>query len=260
MFGEDVAVPKFKPTPKPLHKSFNLKSISWDGAALLSGQEHLLVQSQLCDALTRKIWTFPSFRELLWHELCSEHDSVYFYQFAHQSRINFSPEYQMFEKAWLEDEWRHHTGFKFLYTHFFDQTPDAIHTLMNQRNQNFSDLAELVTDEFSVCVLLAYDEAVTAKAYSMDYPIYDSLNNRNLSKWIRLVARDEVYHCRNLVELIRRFHNRRLGELAATLDRIVDRDRTRNGYGATFVLDHEGFPSHLLETARTLVLKGCGIV
>src|SRR5208282_4105110 len=106
------------------------------------------------------------------------------------------------------------------------------------RTQTFSNIAEWLSDEFSVCVLLAYDENVTAQAYRLDFPIYRSFGNPGLLKWIRLVALDEVHHFSNLVALIRRSHRHRLNEVAPMLDRLVERDLSGEDYSATFVLDH----------------------
>ena len=121
---------------------------------------------------------------------------------------------------------------------------------VRQRVSGFSELARFITDEFRVCVLLAYDEMVTARAYAADFPIYDSLGDDNLSQWIRKVCREEIRHCLAMVELLRLRYPLRLSEIQSSIDELARYDSRSADYTGTFVLDHQHFPPELLERAR----------
>jgi hypothetical protein len=118
-------------------------------------------------------------------------------------------------------------------------------------------ILDFLKDEFGLLVLLAYDEIVTTKAYVRDFPIYDSFRQPEISKFIRLVARDEAFHFKRIVAMLRSRFAERLGEVPAVLSLVMAADRVDRPYAATFVLDHRGFAPELLTASSSLLLRLC---
>jgi hypothetical protein len=162
-----------------------------------------LRETDTCRALCLKVWNEKSLAEILWHEICSEYDARRFAQHIHESGMVLSREFLRFEKAWLRDENAHYIGFRNLYSIMYSKPAAELAKSVRGRKSGFSELVPFIEDEFRVCVLLAYDEMVTARAYAADFAIYDSLGDANLSQWLRKVCRDEIHHCLAMVELLR---------------------------------------------------------
>src|SRR5271166_4673630 len=121
--------------PDAALEPFRLKRAAWDGDSLLKEQVASLRLREQCDELTKQNWGISSFRDLVWHELCSEYDSIQFSRQLHRRGIVLSAEYCTFESAWLSDEWRHHSGFKFLFKHLFHATSEEIERNLTTRTQ-----------------------------------------------------------------------------------------------------------------------------
>ena len=230
---------------------------SWDEGLLLSGIADDLSQSVECDRLTRKNWDVASFRALLTHEILSEYDASLFSRSLGALRVPLSDDFRSFERDWLRDEQRHHRGFRWLYAKLYGDSVRKIDAELEHRAAELEVIRDFLQDEFSLLVLLAYDEIVTTKAYVRDFPIYDSFRRPELSKFIRLVARDEAFHFKRIVAMLRSRFAEKLGEVPATLGLVLAADRVDRPYAATFVLDHRGFAPELLAAASCLLLRLC---
>jgi len=230
---------------------------SWDEGLLLSGIADDLSQSAECDRLTRKNWDVASFRALLTHEILSEYDASLFSRSLGVLRVPLSNDFRSFERDWLMDEQRHHRGFRWLYAKLYGDSVREIDAKLEQRAAELESLQDFLQDEFSLLVLLGYDEIVTTKAYARDFPIYDSFRRPELSTFIRLVARDEAFHFKRIVAMIRSRFAERLDEVPAVLNLVLAADRVDRPYAATFVLDHWGFAPELLAAASSLLLRLC---
>lgn len=178
----------------------------------------------------------PSF----WNFLCSEDDSRHFYRRAHDGRGRYSDALFSFLEVWREDEANHAVGFKMIYQALYGQSSEAVDARLAARRADFSRIEEILGDEFTMCLVLAYDELATTHAYHRDFAFYDSLGPDELKTWIRLVTSDEALHLANLVRLIGQQHRHRIPEARRALERIVEVDLRGGDYGATFVLDHSG--------------------
>jgi len=243
------------------HRSANeyeLRIRRWD-VSLAGRINPNLSETVDCQSLCRNIWNAASFKEILWHEMCSEYDARRLAEHLRKSRVELSKEYRYFQRAWLRDENHHYLGFRHLYSTMYDVSSVALARLVRARASGFSGLSPFLENEFRLCVLLAYDEMVTARAYAADFPIYDSLGDKRLSMWIRGVCRDESLHCRNMVELLRLRYPVQLQDIPPMLDELASFDSGAEEYTGTFVLDHQHFPASLLNGARSAVLKLCRI-
>jgi len=229
----------------------------WDEAVLLSNITDDLSESAECDRLTRKNWNVASFRALLTHEILSEYDASLFSRSLGALRFLLSDDFRSFERDWLRDEQRHHRGFRGLYAKLYGDSVRDIDAKLEQRAAELESLQDFLQDEFSLLVLLAYDEIVTTKAYVRDFPIYDSFGRPELSTFIRLVARDEAFHFKRIVAMLRSRFAEQLGEVPAVLSLVLAADQVDRPYAATFVLDHRGFAPELLEGSSSLLLRLC---
>jgi hypothetical protein len=216
-----------------------------------------LRETDTCRALCLKVWNEESLKEILWHEICSEYDARRFAQYIHKSGMVLSREFLRFENAWLKDENAHYTGFRNLYSMMYSKPATELAKSVRERESGFSGLAPFIKDEFRVCILLAYDEMVTARAYAADFAIYDSLGDPNLSQWLRKVCRDEIHHCLAMVELLRLRYRKRLREVPGLVDKLASFDSCSESYTGTFVLDHQHFPRELLKRAQSAVGDLC---
>lgn len=215
-----------------------------------------LAETEACRSLCRSLWK-ATFEDNLWHEICSEFDARRLADHLRALRLPLSEEFRRFEPMWLLDEDCHYLGFLRLYSLMYKVPPHDVALRAEGRPSSLSGMARFLTDEFHLCVLLAYDEAVTARAYARDFAIYDALGDRYLSAWIREVCRDESGHCRGAVEILKRRHAGRLAEVPRVLDELVRFGPGSDEYKGSFVLDHQHYPPGLIEHGRRAVLTLC---
>jgi hypothetical protein len=206
------------------------RSRPWSSAEVLAG----------LDAPRLRDTEVARHAELLWYDTVTEHDSQHFLRHLGVLRaagVPFSADFQAFEDAWIVDERNHYDGYRRLLALATGRDEAAIHDDVVSRPVDFSPVHELLRDEFSVCVVLAYDELFTAQSCHKDFALFSSSDPR-LGRWIRLVARDEGYHFLNVVDVLRRNHAHRRREIPAMLDTLMHWDEQERPYQATFVLDH----------------------
>jgi hypothetical protein len=230
---------------------------SWNEDLLLSGVRADDLENDLCHVLSRDIWGFPSFRDLLHHEILSEYDASVLSRHIRARGLPLSDDFKFFETDWLADELRHHRGFRCLHMMLYGQVPYEIDRQLDARCGQFARIDRFLGDEFGLLVLLGYDEIVTTKAYARDFPIYDSFKHLGISQFIRHVARDEAFHFQRIVEILRTRFADRTAEVPALLNEIVTVDSPGEIYQDTFVLDHAEFPAELLASASALMMRLC---
>jgi hypothetical protein len=224
------------------------RSRPWSSSALLDGLDASLAGAEL----TRHA-------ELLWYDTVTEHDSQHFLRYVESLRgagVTFCADFLAFENAWIVDERNHYDGYRRLLSLASGRPELDIHQDVITRPVDFTPLRGLLHDEFSVCVVLAYDELFTAQSCHEDFPLFASTDPR-LGRWIRLVARDEGYHFFNIIDVLRRNHGRRRHEVRPLLDTLVQWDQQERPYRATFVLDHvsDRFTPEALARNVALILR-----
>jgi hypothetical protein len=191
-----------------------------------------------------------------WKDLASEYDAENFCVMLEESGLTFSDEFISFEKVWRRDEYNHYLGFRRIYSLFYGEDEEAITERLKRRKPDFKDMEEFITDEFKLCLILAYDEIVTTRAYGEDVPFYKSLGPDAFNAWIKNVRADEAVHYLNCIRVAQVRHRDRLPEAKELLQRILEIDLNMKEYHATFVLDHKGAPftpEMLRECADTIV-------
>jgi hypothetical protein len=230
----------------------------WRSHEVLSKISSGLAASEESERVLRRSRPRHTVQSLLWHEICSEYDARRLSECLLANIKDLSPEFLAFQKCWLADESNHFDGFSIIYSALFGGTPESIVEGIQGRPIDLTRL-DFINDEFSVCVLLAYDELVTAQAFKVEFPIYDLLNSAGVSEWIRLVQSDEIYHGVGAVKVILKNHSHRLGDVSSLLDRIALFDSDQETYGGAFVLDHQGVEMAFITKAKKSVLKACKI-
>lgn len=173
----------------------------------------------------------------LWHSLATEYDARHLSAFLRQQPMPLSPAFWAMERAWAEDEDNHFRGLSWLYTRLYDVSEAEIAARLGERTPDFSRLAPLLSDEFRLCVVLAFDELASTRAYAHDAVSYAALGvaARIL---VRRLARDELLHCHNAIDLLVRTQARRLPEVEAVIEWVIAHDTSPQfSYRATFLLD-----------------------
>lgn len=179
---------------------------------------------------------------IIWNDLSSEYDAEHFCVMLENSGLVFSDEFVSFEKVWRRDEYNHYLGFRRIYSLFYGEAEVSITERLERRVPDFSDMEEFFTDEFKLCLILAYDELATTRAYNEDIPFYRSLGPDQFNDWIRNVKADEALHYLNSLRVAQVRHRNRLPEAERILEQILTIDLDSKDYRATFVLDHKGPP------------------
>jgi hypothetical protein len=158
--------------------------------------------------------------------------------------------------SWRRDERNHFIGFRRVYQLFYAEEENQITEKVFHRVLNYSSLDPSLVDEFSLCLLLAYDELVSAKGYAADCQFYDQLGPAPLQSWIRRVAGDEAMHYGNFLNVLRQNHRSRLAEADEILSRIFALDVASKDYNGGFVFDHkdESFDTDFLKQCAQKIL------
>lgn len=197
---------------------------------------------------------------LLEFDMNTEYDSENFCVYLeHRAKkgMTFTPEFADFEKTWRRDELNHYLGYRRLLAMCGPDDEVALHRRVTGRPVNFAPIEDFLRDEFSICLVLAYDEITTANSCRMDFSMFSSFGNPIFLEWIRRVARDEAYHFLNIVDVIKRRHAHRIPEARPFLKKLLNSEGEGKAYGSTFVMDHDPdrFPHSVLEKLVEKVLK-----
>ena len=188
------------------------------------------------------IYICPSMEKRFYDDAGSEYDSRFLYIELKKRFPNMSEELKEYLHYWDLDEADHYYGFAQLYAACVQNKNKEslrleLDNQMKQRVADFSKISQFLVDEFSVCLLLAYDELMNTYAYKEEFPVYDELGSPAISKWIRRVAQDEARHYIGAIKLLLSQHADRLNEAQVLLEEIVRVDTSGKPYQATFVLD-----------------------
>lgn len=239
------------------HTTFKKRTLlhsSWSSQELLA----VLRSQQLALSDDRSEAT----RAELWRNLVAEYDAVHLSREIHRRIRSITPRFLNFEQLWLGDELNHYLGLRQIYSQLFDVSEHSLHLSVRERQPNFQAIEHFISDEFITCVCFAYDELASTRGYTDAFSLYDSFGNSSLSRFIRLTARDEMYHCLNAISLLQSEYRHRLLQVPSVLRQIVEAENSDpRAYQATFLFDHgmvEGsnpFTEHFLQDCANKVCK-----
>lgn len=155
------------------------------------------------------------FRTILIKALHAEHDAEFFCQELDRrvaaGKLQLTPEFRAFEHAWRRDELDHTLGYAKVISLLYGDDETELLAHSGSRQPKFERLEALLVNEFSICLLLAYDEMVTAGSYRADWrTFYPQFRNERLLQWIKRLAADEERHSANLLTVLQQCHQ---GEL-----------------------------------------------
>lgn len=226
------------------------KSIQCNSVAIIAG---LAPQDfKVTDKLLAEI------HDTIWGDLYAEHDAENFCKYLQQSGMLFTPEFKEMEKLWRRDEFNHYLGFRQIYSLLYHKSFEEIERELAACEPDFIPLKEFLQDEFSICVVLAYDELATTRSYCQDFDLYKSLGSKPMVDWIKHVTKDEAFHYSNALEIIARRHRHRLPELPMLVKRLIEYDLKDSKYKSTFVLNHQSrqyFTSDFLSECSDIISK-----
>lgn len=203
-----------------------------------------------------------AFEPLIWDDLCSEYDAEHLcleLERLADAGTRYSAELWSFERVWRRDEYNHYRGFQRLYALLYDADEDHVAARLHQRAADFSGFGAYLTDEFKLCLMLAYDELCTTRAYANDVPFYQSLGDPIFVTWVERVRGDEARHYLNALRVAQTRHRDRLAEAPAIIADILATDLATSDYRGTFILDHHG-PSYSPDLLRAVAATLAAVI
>ncbi|MGN2434186.1 hypothetical protein [Pseudomonas syringae] len=193
-------------------------------------------------------WVNPgidtSYQDFFMADLVSEYDSVNLYNFLYPRRESFSPYFVQYLDFWYIDERNHADGFFELNRLIFDTPEESLLKKLHGRSADFSGLTDILSSEFNLLLMFAYDEYVSVKTYKKDI-FYDDFGHPNFKLWIKNLIADEAIHFGNAVKILKTYYPHRLKEAEGVLRLIADLEG--DDYKNTFLFDHDG-PHFLLNS------------
>ncbi len=182
-----------------------------------------------------------NFERLLSRDVFSEADAQFLYDWLLERGV--SPAFRQMLDHWLEDELKHYQSLRRCYRALsgvtyaeMDQEAEA-----RAKKRNIEPIADLLVDEFSILLMLAYDEIGSTYSYRRDLAEFYCHFGREIAKVGQHLVRDEGQHFSNAAELILTLYPERLKDVSATLAKFDVREKqlARTGsYHGTFFLDH----------------------
>ncbi|KWV54753.1 hypothetical protein AS156_06860 [Bradyrhizobium macuxiense] len=166
-------------------------------------------------------------------------------------------EAKAFFTAWAADEERHTDGFIQIMELVAGGSETDLRERLDARSHDFSAISEFLKDEFSLIVMIAFDEMCTCRAYAAEREFYAGLGNSRFLRWLREVIADEAVHSMNAVNVIRSRYCDRVSEVGAILESLISGMTDDTSYTGTFVLDYFGtaYTKELLANCRTTILR-----
>lgn len=226
------------------------RSVKWSSEKLLWGitGEHVTAPSEL-----RK-----SVHHDLWGDMCAEHDSQNLWFHLNNLPYNFSEQFKQALEVWRLDEINHYIGLRQICSTMYHVSEQEIDDQMKNRIPDFHNLAPFLTDEFKICVVLAYDELVSARGYTIFTDDFKKFGPEPYVQWVKWAARDEALHYYNFIDVAKNCHPDRLIESKKIINEIKKYENQKNyEYKATFLLDHteETFSREFLNSCGKMVLS-----
>jgi hypothetical protein len=189
-------------------------------------------------------------------DLYTEYDARFLKEELTHRNLIISDEAAAFFSAWAIDEERHTDGFIRIIELVADGSEKTLRERLDARSHDFGRIVEHLMDEFSLMVIIAFDEMCTCRAYAAEKPFYDALGNNTFHHWLRGVIADEAVHSMNAINVIRARYRDRIGPVDSILDNLI-RATERLRYSSTFVLDYFGavYSKELLADSRLVTMR-----
>jgi hypothetical protein len=188
----------------------------------------------------------PKYQEFFMADLVSEYDSVNLYHHLHSRRGTFSPYFVQYLDFWYADERNHADGFFELNRLLFGSSEEELIDQLKVRVGNFEGLDEILSSEFNLLLMFAYDEYVSVKTYKKD-TFYSEFGHPAFNTWIKNLIADEAIHFGNAIKILKHTYTAQLDKAEDVLRSIVKFEG--GAYQNTFLFDHDG-PHFLLEDAE----------
>ncbi|MCP3392148.1 hypothetical protein NLM27_25520 [Bradyrhizobium sp. CCGB12] len=200
--------------------------------------------------------TLRARRNKLWPELYTEYDARHLKQELFKRNLIASSEAEAFFGAWSADEERHTDSFIQIMELVAGESERDLRDRLEARSHDFSAIDEYLEDEFSLLVMIAFDEMCTCRAYAADREFYAGLGT-NFLRWLREVVADEAVHSINAVNVIRTRHCDRIPEAGTILDNLIGGVGEDPEYTGTFVLDYfdKNYTKKMFANCRATVLR-----
>lgn len=179
-------------------------------------------------------------------DLESEYDAVNLYCHLYPRRRQLSPLAVRYLDVWFSDERNHADGFLELNRLLFALDEQEIMDVLRSRTSDFGQLEELLSCEFKLLLMFAYDEYVSVKTYRKD-TFYNEFGHPGFNVWIKNLIADETVHFANAIRILKVVHASSLCNAEQVLRSIVEMEGT--AYRNTFLMDHDG-PHFLLENSE----------
>ncbi len=194
----------------------------------------------------------------LWGDMCAENDAENLWKHLTSLDIDFTSSFKAVLKDWREDERNHYIGLRQICSSVYHIAEEIIEKEMHERQPDFTHLQPFLEDEFKICVVLAYDELVSARGYNMFFEDFKQLGPRPFAQWVKWAARDEALHYQNFLDVIKLHHYSHLNKTEEVINEIYDYENQKDYvYNATFLLDHteETFTRDFLNECGKTVLQ-----
>lgn len=198
-------------------------------------------------------------RDKLWPELYTEYDARHLKQEVFNRNLIATNEAEAFISAWAADEERHTDSFIRIIELVAGESEKDLRDRLEARSHSFSAINEYLKDEFSLIVMIAFDEMCTCRAYAADREFYAGLGSSFL-RCLREVVADEAVHSMNAVNVLRARYCERIPEIGEILDSLIRSVGDDPDYTGTFVLDYfgENYTKQMFVNCRAAVLRNVG--
>ncbi|WP_247369954.1 hypothetical protein [Bradyrhizobium sp. CW10] len=198
-------------------------------------------------------------RHKLWPELYTEYDARHLKQEVFNRNLIATNEAEAFISAWAADEERHTDSFIRIMELVAGESEKDLRDRLEARSHSFSAINEYLKDEFSLIVMIAFDEMCTCRAYAADREFYAGLGSSFL-RCLREVVADEAVHSMNAVNVLRARYCERISEIGEILDNLIRSVGDDPDYTGTFVLDYfgENYTKQMFVNCRAAVLRNVG--
>ncbi|MFB9263041.1 hypothetical protein ACFFWD_07630 [Bradyrhizobium erythrophlei] len=193
----------------------------------------------------------------LWPELYTEYDARHLQKELSIRNSIATREAEAFFNAWAADEERHTDGFIRIMELVAGGSEKDLRERLDARSHDFSAINEYLEDEFSLIVMIAFDEMCTCRAYAKDKEFYAGLGSSRFVHWLREVIADEAVHSMNAVNVIRARYCDRIPGVGQILDSLISSIADDPDYAGTFVLDYFGgmYTKEMLTKCRATIVR-----